>query len=120
MMKRLPDTGTNKPIVLESNGGQHSRNSPLVILDTVEPASGWSNMDAYVAENLKSPEELQIKPVSGTVELSFEVDSQGDPTHIKVTKSLCEKCDEEAVRILKSGPKWKKGKKKKSKIGIRF
>jgi hypothetical protein len=37
-----------------------------------------------------------------------------------VVKSLCNKCDEEAIRLLKEGPKWKKKKNKKGSVTIRF
>lgn len=88
-------------------------------VDTLEPADGWDYFDDYIASNLKSPETLKIKPVSGEVELSFEVNKDGEPVNITVTRSLCDKCDEEAIRLLKEGPKWK-NKAKKGKVKIRF
>lgn len=119
-LKRLPDTGSNRPIVLESGKPRQSRYKPLIIIDTIEPQQGWTYYDDYVASNLKTPEELKIKPVSGTVELSFEVDEQGEPVNIRVEKSLCDQCDQEAVRVLKKGPKWKRPNRKKGKIAFRF
>jgi TonB family protein len=93
---------------------------PIVIVDTLEPEEGYTNLDDYIVNNLRYPEELRSKPVSGDVQLSFEVDKDGKPTNITVEKSLCNKCDEEAIRLLKEGPKWKKTKKKKGKITIHF
>jgi len=93
---------------------------PRVIIDTLEPAEGASNFDAYIARNLKMPEELKTKTMSGEVQLSFDVDKDGQAVNITVVKSLCQKCDEEAIRLLKEGPKWKKKKNKKGKITIRF
>jgi hypothetical protein len=94
---------------------------PREVMDTLEPAEGWTSFDDYVANNLKMPEELKIKPVTGgEVELSFDVNDAGEPINIKVVKSLCTSCDAEAIRLLKQGPKWKKKKNKKGKITIRF
>ena len=93
---------------------------PHVIIDTLEPAEGYVNFDDYVAANLKMPEDLKTKTISGEVQLSFDVDKDGQPTNITVVKSLCKKCDEEAIRLLKEGPKWKKKKNKKGKITIKF
>ncbi|GAA4731785.1 energy transducer TonB [Flavisolibacter ginsenosidimutans] len=90
-----------------------------VTIDSLEPAEGWTNFDDYVASHLKEPEELKEKGMEGEVELSFEVNKEGEPVNIAVTQSLCAKCDEEAIRILKEGPKWKP-KKKKGKIKIKF
>ena len=52
--------------------------------------------------------------------LSFDVDDNGIPRNIRVEKSLCASCDEEAIRLLKEGPKWEKKKNKKGKVKIRF
>lgn len=91
-----------------------------VTIDTLEPAEGWSSFDNYVADNLEVPKEWkEKKPLDNEVELSFDVDKEGNPVNIAVTKSLCYKCDEEAIRLLKEGPKWK-GKKKRGKVKIAF
>ena len=84
-----------------------------VKLEEPEPADGWDNYDTYLTNNLNVPEEIKTKQnVSGQVQLSFEVDKYGNPINIKVEKSLCPKCDEEAKRLIKEGPKWKRNAKK--------
>jgi outer membrane biosynthesis protein TonB len=77
-----------------------------------EPADGWNNYDMYLANNLKTPGSFKSKKGSGTVELTFDVDSNGAPYNIVVKKSLCESCDKEAIRLVKEGPKWKRKFKK--------
>ena len=86
------------------------------------PEDGYDSFDDYVTNNIRSTEDLKINPVSGVVELSFDVDRNGKPVNITITKSLCEKCDLEAVRLLKDGPKWKKKKNKnmKGRVSIKF
>jgi len=91
-----------------------------VKIDTLEPAEGWVKFDDYVANNLQTPPEMRAKPEPGEVQLAFDVNSQGEPVNITVVKSLCAKCDEEAIRLLKEGPRWKKKKKGKGKVTIRF
>jgi hypothetical protein len=93
---------------------------PKVTIDTLEPAEGYVKFDDYVISNLQMPDELNTKSIAGEVQLAFDVDQNGKPTNITVVKSLCEKCDEEAIRLLKEGPKWKKKKDKKGKITIKF
>lgn len=80
-----------------------------------EPADGWTNYDTYIANNLNMPVD---QPEKGQVELSFEVNTDGNPVNIKVEKSLCQKCDEEAVRLVKQGPKWKKKNKKTNRVTV--
>ena len=89
--------------------------------DTLEPEIGWNAFSDYIASNLHEKNEELVKTNEGEVELSFEINSKGEPVNIKVVKSLCEKCDEEAVRLLKEGPKWKlKKNAKKGKVTIKF
>jgi outer membrane biosynthesis protein TonB len=109
-------------VVIVGYGAQNKsmEKYPKVTIDTLEPAEGYVKFDDYVISNLKMPEELKTKTLAGEVQLSFDVDQNGQPVNITVEKSLCEKCDEEAIRLLKEGPKWKKKKNKKGKITIKF
>jgi hypothetical protein len=52
--------------------------------------------------------------------LSFEINKNGNPKKIKVDQSLCALCDEEAIRLLVQGPKWKYINDKKSVVTIQF
>jgi len=85
-----------------------------------EPEVGWGYFNTYVANNIQIPDDIRKKSTLSNVELSFDVDKTGQPVNIKVTKSSqCRECDEEAKRLLKEGPKWKrKGKKSKTTISI--
>jgi TonB family protein len=109
-------------VVVEGYGAQKKSMDryPKVTIDTLEPAEGYVKFDDYVISNLQMPDELKTKSIAGEVQLAFDVDQNGKPTNITVVKSLCEKCDEEAIRLLKEGPKWKKKKNKKGKITIKF
>jgi TonB family protein len=120
VLKPLPGDSLNEIVVGSGTQKKSTGKYPIVIIDTLEPAEGYVHFDDYIVNNLKMPEELKTKTVSGEVQLSFDVDKDGKPTNISVVKSLCEKCDEEAIRLLKEGPKWKKGKNKKGKITIKF
>ncbi len=85
-----------------------------------EPEVGWGNYNTYVANNIQIPEKVRPKNTRSDVELSFDIDNTGQPINIKVTRSSqCKKCDDEAIRLLKEGPKWKrKGKKSKATVSI--
>ncbi len=88
--------------------------------EIVEPEVGWGNYNTYVANNIQIPGNVRPKNSQSDVELSFDIDKTGQPVNIKVTKSSqCKECDEEAKRLLKDGPRWKrKGKKSKATISI--
>jgi len=86
-------------------------------IEEPEPEDGWDSWDTYVVNNTNVPESFNKKSgeiADNTVEISFEVNKNGEPVNLKVEKSLCDKCDREALRIVKEGPKWKR-KAKRSK-----
>lgn len=84
-------------------------NNNTMQLEEPEPADGWTYYDNYLLNNLQAPEEFKSKPVAtGQVEVSFEVNKNGEPVNFKIEKSLCNSCDKEAIRLIKEGPKWKR------------
>lgn len=85
-----------------------------------EPEVGWGFYNTYIANNIQLPENFKPKNASSVVELSFDIDKDGQPFNIKVTKSSkCKECDEEAIRLLREGPKWtRKSKRSKTKVKI--
>ncbi len=60
----------------------------------------------YVNENIKPEVDEFGLEYEGQVILSFTVNKYGDPRDIKVVKSLNEKCDTQAKKLLESGPSW--------------
>jgi len=94
--------------------------SPManVKVETPEPSDGWINYNTYLANNINVPNDIRKKGDRGQVQLSFDVNQNGEPVDVKVEKSLCQRCDEEAVRLIKQGPKWKNKSKKATRVTI--
>ena len=92
-----------------------------------EPADGWNNYSKYVVNNLRM-EDINEKrkfgePRTGNeVEVSFDVNPDGSIANIKVERSTCSTCNQEAIRIVKEGPKWKSktGKKERARFTVQF
>ena len=57
--------------------------------------------------------------VKGKVVLTFLVNRDGRPFHIKVKKSLCESSDKEAIRLVQEGPDWTYG-NKQAEVTVKF
>jgi TonB family protein len=94
--------------------------SPManVKVEVPEPTDGWTNYNTYLANNINVPDDVRRKGDRGQVQLSFDVNQNGEPVDIKVEKSLCQRCDEEAVRLVKQGPKWRNKSKKVRRVTI--
>ncbi|MCP9750298.1 energy transducer TonB [Ferruginibacter sp. HRS2-29] len=70
----------------------------------IQPVDGMSRYDQYI-DSARQRSQLTKAP-KGEVTLSFKVNKKGEPIAIKVQKSLAPAQDEEAIRLLKQGPKW--------------
>ncbi len=73
------------------------------------PNGGSTGMKKYIAENLRYPDEAVEKNIQGKVTINFLVSKTGEITTVKVKKSVHHLLDKEAIRVIKSMPKWNPG-----------
>lgn len=79
--------------------------------NTPQPVDGKRKYLKYLKKNLVRPTDETCAQVKGKVVLTFLVNRDGRPFHIKVKKSLCESSDKEAIRLVQEGPDWTYGNK---------
>jgi protein TonB len=70
---------------------------------------GTSAMYKYLGDNIKYPAAAQRANVSGRVFVKFVVEKDGSIGNVEVMKGIGFGCDEEAIRVIKSMPKWNPG-----------
>ncbi|RAU81517.1 energy transducer TonB [Pontibacter arcticus] len=81
---------------------------------------GDSEMQKYVQKNVRYPAAAQRAGVEGLVVVSFVVSKTGEISEIQVVKGLGAGTDEEAVRVIKSMPKWTPGKQNGRTVPVRY
>jgi len=70
---------------------------------------GQAKMYQFLGENIKYPQAAQRANVSGRVFVKFIVEDDGSIGDVEVMKGIGFGCDEEAIRVVKSMPRWKPG-----------
>ena len=83
-----------------------------------QPAAGWSDYKKYLKDNAISPDGK-----TGTVKLSFVVNTDNSLSDFKIIKSVSAKTDSAAIDLVTNGPDWQKsntGKAEKVKLRIKF
>ncbi|MCE7058078.1 energy transducer TonB [Algoriphagus sp. AGSA1] len=70
---------------------------------------GREKLDEFVKENMKWP--FKRMDYKGIVYIKCTINENGEILSPKVEKGLCEKCDNEALRLVKTMPNWKPSKK---------
>lgn len=71
-----------------------------------KPSVSSGKYKKYIRNNIRYPEAARKNGTEGTVELSFQVQPDGSLSGFKVIKGLGDGCNEEAIRLLREGPKW--------------
>ena len=71
------------------------------------PIPGEEAYRNYLQSALRYPAEAREKQITGTVKLQFKVNPDSTLADIKVLQTLGYDCDQEAMRLLREGPKWK-------------
>ena len=87
--------------------------------NTPQPVDGKRKYLKYLKKNLVRPTDETYAQVKGKVVLTFLVNRDGRPFHIKVKKSLCESSDKEAIRLVQEGPDWTYG-NKQAEVIVKF
>lgn len=72
----------------------------------------------YLAENIKFPEEAKEEGISGRVFIQFVVEEDGTLASFKVMKGVHPLLDEEALRVIKTMPRWNPGIEKGKKVRV--
>ncbi len=70
---------------------------------------GISEMYKFLGNNIKYPASAQRANVAGRVFVKFVVEKDGSIGNVEVLKGIGFGCDEEAIRVIKSMPKWNPG-----------
>ena len=63
----------------------------------------------WVYQYLKYPSSAAHNGVQGTVMVDFIIEKDGNITNVKVSRSVSEELDAEAVKVISASPKWKPG-----------
>lgn len=79
----------------------------------------FQTFSKWVNSNLNYPESERIAGVSGKVVLSFIIDKDGYVRNVKVVRDLDPVLDNEAVRVIKSSPKWQPAKNNGKNVAVK-
>ncbi|MCB0561674.1 MAG: TonB family protein [Phaeodactylibacter sp.] len=83
------------------------------------PESGFPKLRQYIRDNLKYPDAARENSIEGKVVLRFHIRPDGSLFDFEVEEGLGYGCDEEAIRLLKEGPKWE-GAGQEATYSVRF
>lgn len=74
----------------------------------------------WVFSQLIYPDEAKKQKIMGRVTVSFIVDTEGNVKDVKLLRPANEMLNAEAMRVIKSSPKWEPGKQKGKAVSVRY
>ena len=74
----------------------------------------------FIQKNLKYPEIAQKNGISGKVFVQFDVNAKGNVTNVVIVRGVDPSLDQEALRVVKSSPKWEPGVEEGKPVIVRY
>lgn len=84
------------------------------------PGGGMAAALEYIQKNMQYPESAKKNGTQGRVMVQFVIDKEGNVTEPKVIRSVDKELDAEAIRLVKSMPKWKPGMQKGEVVAVKY
>jgi hypothetical protein len=123
----VADTTKTKPIVLTDvklvQPDTTPKNAqPIFAAVEKEPEfpGGWEKFTQFLADNIKTPQDMITNNVSGKVIATFVVEADGSLSGIKILNSPALSATDEATRVLNLSPKWHPGYQNNKPVRVQF
>lgn len=81
---------------------------------------GPAKLLEYIQKNLEYPEAARENEIQGRVFVGFIVEEDGSVSNVKILRGIGYGCDEEAIRLVNSLPKFKPGKQRGKPIRVQY
>lgn len=81
---------------------------------------GQAELLSFIGKNLKYPTIAQENGTQGRVICQFIVGKDGTVRDVQVVKSLDPYCDKEAIRVIRSMPRWIPGKQNGKPVTVKY
>ena len=92
----------------------------VVAENAPEFPGGSDSLYAYIARNIKYPETAKKEKIEGRVFVTFVIEKDGQVSSAKILRDIGGGCGEEAIRVVKSMPKWKPGTQRGNPVRFQF
>ncbi len=112
-----PPPEITKPVALEKPVEEQIFTS---VEQSPEFPGGQTEMYRFINSNIKYPANAQRNSIAGRVFVKFVIEKDGSIGAVEVMKGIGFGCDEEAVRVIKSMPKWNPGRQNGKSVRVYY
>ena len=108
------------PVQIEQEEEEDEQVIFQVVENDPEFPGGVEAMYKYLGQNIKYPQLARENNITGRVYVSFVVEKDGSVSNVKVLRDIGGGCGQEAVRVVKSMPKWTPGKQRGKAVRVQY
>ncbi|PLW93193.1 MAG: energy transducer TonB [Marinilabiliales bacterium] len=102
-----------EPVIVEAEIFQ-------IVEDMPSFPGGEEALFEYLQKNIQYPQMAKESNIQGTVFVGFVVEPDGSISNVKVLRGIGGGCDDEAIRVVKSMPRWAPGKQRGKPVRVQF
>jgi periplasmic protein TonB len=91
-----------------------------VVESMPEFPGGFQELYNFLGNNIKYPVMAKESGIQGRVFVTFVVERDGSITDVRIIRGIGGGCDEEAIRVVESMPKWQPGKQRGKPVRVQY
>jgi protein TonB len=119
--KDRTDVAIRNDIAVNTNESEEKKEVAQKIFDVVEQQPQFpGNLNQYLRDHINYPTIAQENGIQGKVIVQFVVERDGSITQVNVIRGVDPSLDKEAVRVVKSMPKWTPGRQNGQAVRVKF
>ena len=111
-------------LVMTNCTAQYNSRSEEIVFTIVEHSpefsGGSDSLKRYLLKNVSYPPEAKKAGIKGRVFTSFIVETDGSITDVQLLRGLGYGCDDEAIRVVKTMPRWQPGTQSGRPVRVRY
>lgn len=92
----------------------------FIVEDMPEFPGGDAALHRYLATSVDYPVIAQENGIQGRVYVKFVINTDGSVTDVQIARGVDPSLDKEAIRVVKSMPKWKPGKQRGKSVRVSY
>ena len=108
------------PVTIEDDEEEEEQTIFQVVENDPEFPGGVEAMYKFLAQNIKYPQLARENNITGRVYVTFVVEKDGSVSNCKVLRDIGGGCGQEAIRVVKSMPKWTPGKQRGKAVRVQY
>jgi protein TonB len=119
----IADTTDEKIVIIDEPGEVIVETQVFQSFEIQEQPSfegGEAGLMRYITDNIQYPQEAIENGIKGIVYIRFVVKSSGEVGEVQLLRSVDDLLDKEALRVVKSLPKWNPGKQNGNAVNVWF